>query len=74
METLPMKEPVVLVKFLSEGHNRVGVMAPGVFKAYNYRVLYPSRTLQPFLDICLSETAINEIITETWSILSRPLT
>ena len=37
-------------------------------KRNSTRVLNPSRTLQPFPDICLSKTAINEFLSETWSI------
>ena len=38
------------------------------FAQFCIRVLNPSRTVQPFPDICLSETAINEFFSETWSI------
>ncbi len=31
------------------------------------RVLYPSRRVQPFADICLSESTIKEFLSETWS-------
>ena len=66
----PMKNPL----WVLSGHNGLTHLNPerdphGLAiwdAALHARVLNPSRTVQPFPDICLSETAINEYLSETW--------